>query len=186
MAGKRIAIMRFSGGGAVLAIDALDQAAGAGELSPETVKTVAGLFPDWMEVKNPLDMSIPVAKDLNHSFPLVMNALLTDAGVDAVMCIYCSYNLPKYDRYDASSYIRDLSAASPGKPVVCWSYGQDIEGFTRTIEAKRSAIVLPGWTMPRGHWPSWPCRAHSSMRRRPLRPGPRPMRRQSDCNRYSA
>lgn len=144
MAGKRIAIMSFSGGGAVLAIDALDRAGlELAELSPETVKTVAGLFPDWMEVKNPLDIWIPVAKDLNHSFPLVMNALLTDAGVDAVMCIYCSYNLPKYDRYDASGYIRDLSAASPGKPVVCWSYGQDIEGFTRTIEAKRSAIVYP-------------------------------------------
>lgn len=144
MKGRRVAIMSFSGGGAVLAIDALDRAGlELAELSDRTKDTVRRLFPDWMEVHNPLDIWMPVAKDLNDAFPLVMNALLEDEGVDAVMCIYCSYNLPKYDLYDASGYIRDLSAASRSKPVVCWSYGQDIEGFTRTIEAKRSAIVYP-------------------------------------------
>ncbi|WP_324752229.1 acetate--CoA ligase family protein [Roseovarius sp. Pro17] len=144
MKGKRVAIMSFSGGGAVLAIDALDRAGlELAKLSGKTIETVKRLFPDWMEVENPLDIWIPVAKDLNDAFPLVMNALMQDEGVDAVMCIYCSYNLPKYDRYDASGYIRDLSAADRSKPVVCWSYGQDIEGFTRTIEEKRSAIVYP-------------------------------------------
>jgi len=145
MKGRRVAIMSFSGGGAVLAIDALDRAGlELADLSQLTKDKVRRLFPDWMDVHNPLDIWIPVAKDLNDAFPLVMNALLEDEGVDAVMCIYCSYNLPKYDLYDASSYIRDLSAANRGKPVVCWSYGQDIEGFTRTIEEKRSAIVYPG------------------------------------------
>lgn len=144
MKGRRVAIMSFSGGGAVLAIDALDRAGlELADLAPETVETVKRLFPDWMEVANPLDIWIPVARDLNDAFPLVMNALLADEGVDAVMCIYCSYTLPKYDRFDASGHIRDLSAAHRGKPVVCWSYGQDIEGFTRTIEARRSAMVYP-------------------------------------------
>ncbi|MBY6058773.1 acetate--CoA ligase family protein [Leisingera daeponensis] len=144
MKGKRVAIMSYSGGGAVLAIDALDRAGlQLAELSGETKRTVKRLFPDWMHVENPLDIWMPVAKDLDDAFPLVMNALLQDDGVDAVICIYCSYNLPKYDRFDASGYIRDLSAASRSKPVACWSYGQDIEGFTRTIEEKRSAIVYP-------------------------------------------
>jgi len=144
MKGKRVAIMSYSGGGAVLAIDALDRAGlELADLSDETKATVKRLFPEWMEVHNPLDIWMPVAKDLGDAFPLVMNALLEDEGVDAVMCIYCSYTLPKYDRFDASGYIRDLSAAKREKPVVCWSYGQDIEGFTHTIEAKRSAIVYP-------------------------------------------
>lgn len=144
MKGKRVAIMSYSGGGAVLAIDALDRAGlGLAELSDKTRATVKRLFPEWMGVHNPLDIWMPVAKDLNDAFPLVMNALLDDEGVDAVMCIYCSYTLPKYDRFDASGYIRDLSAKDRSKPVVCWSYGQDIEGFTRTIEEKRSAIVYP-------------------------------------------
>jgi len=144
MKGKRVAIMSYSGGGAVLAIDALDRAGlELAELSDQTKATVKRLFPEWMEVHNPLDIWMPVAKDLNDAFPLVMNALLEDDGVDAVMCIYCSYNLPKYERFDASGYIRDLSAKDRSKPVVCWSYGQDIEGFTRTIEEKRSAIVYP-------------------------------------------
>lgn len=144
MKGKRVAIMSYSGGGAVLAIDALDRAGlELAELSDKTKATVKRLFPDWMGVQNPLDIWMPVAKDLNDAFPLVMNALLEDEGVDAVMCIYCSYTLPKYERFDASGYIRDLSANDRSKPVVCWSYGQDIEGFTRTIEEKRSAIVYP-------------------------------------------
>lgn len=144
MKGKRVAIMSYSGGGAVLAIDALDRAGlELAELSEKTKATVKRLFPEWIGVHNPLDIWMPVAKDLNDAFPLVMNALLEDESVDAVMCIYCSYNLPKYERFDASGYIRDLSARDRSKPVVCWSYGQDIEGFTRTIEAKRSAIVYP-------------------------------------------
>lgn len=142
--GRRVAVMSFSGGGAVLAIDAIERAGLAlASLSETTKAAVADLFPDWMEVHNPLDIWIPVSRDLDGSFPRVLEALLADEGVDAVLCIYCSYNLPKYDVYDASGHIRELSAAHRGKPVVCWSYGQDIEGFTRRIEAARSAMVFP-------------------------------------------
>jgi acetyltransferase len=144
MRGKRVAVVSFSGGGAVLAIDALDRAGlELAHLSQATVAAIRDLFPDWMGVHNPVDIWIPVAKDLHHAFPRIMNAVLADEGVDAVLCIYCSYNLPKYAQFDASGHIRDLSAANRGKPIACWSYGQDIEGFTRTIEQKRSAVVFP-------------------------------------------
>jgi acetyltransferase len=144
MKGRRVGIMSFSGGGAVLAIDALDRAGlELATLSPATIARLKHLFPDWMEVTNPLDIWIPVARDLDTAFPLVMQALQDDEGVDAVLCIYCSYNLPKYARFDAAGHIRDLSAARRDKPVACWSYGQDIEGFTRRIEERRSAIVYP-------------------------------------------
>lgn len=144
MKGKRVAIMSFSGGGAVLAIDALDRAGlELARLSSETIGTLSPLFPDWMEVENPLDIWIPLVRDFSGTYSLVMKALLQDEGVDAILCIYCAYNLPKYRLFDASRHIRDLSDANRSKPVACWSYGQDIEGFTRTIEEKRSAIVYP-------------------------------------------
>jgi acyl-CoA synthetase (NDP forming) len=144
MRGSRVAVVSFSGGGAVLAVDALDRAGLAlAELSNETIEAIRDLFPDWMGMSNPLDIWIPVARDLHHAFPRIMNAVLADDGVDAVICIYCSYNLPKYAEYDASFHIRDISAAHRAKPIACWSYGQDIEGFTRTIEEKRSAVVYP-------------------------------------------
>jgi acetate---CoA ligase (ADP-forming) len=142
--GRRIAVMSFSGGGAVLAMDAIERAGlSLAELSQETASRVQDLFPPWMEFTNPLDIWIPVAKDLHGAFPRILKALLDDDGVDAVLCIYCSYNLPKYDAYDASGHIRELSAAYPDKPVACWSYGLDIEGVTRSVEASRSAMVFP-------------------------------------------
>lgn len=144
MRGRRVAVVSFSGGGAVLAIDALDRAGlELARISDETIARIRDLFPEWMEVHNPLDIWIPVARDLHEAFPRIMDAVLQDEGVDAVLCIYCSYNLPKYQQFDASIHIRDISAANPGKPIACWSYGQDIEGFTRTIEQKRTAVVYP-------------------------------------------
>jgi acyl-CoA synthetase (NDP forming) len=92
MRGSRVAVVSFSGGGAVLAVDALDRAGLAlAELSNETIEAIRDLFPDWMGMSNPLDIWIPVARDLHHAFPRIMNAVLADDGVEAVICIYCSY-----------------------------------------------------------------------------------------------
>src|SRR5690606_23056651 len=95
MRGRRVAVVSFSGGGAVLAIDALDRAGlELARISDETIARIRDLFPEWMEVHNPLDIWIPVARDLHEAFPRIMDAVLQDEGVDAVLCIYCSYNLP--------------------------------------------------------------------------------------------
>lgn len=142
--GRRVAVMSFSGGGTVLATDAIDRAGlSLATLCEETKARLQDLFPPWMEFGNPLDIWIPVAKDLHGAFPRILETLIKDDGVDAVLCIYCSYNQPKYAAYDASGHIAELSAAYPGKPVLCWSYGLDIEGVTRSVEASRSAMVFP-------------------------------------------
>lgn len=142
-AGKRVAIMSFSGGGAILAIDALDRAGlELATLSDATKAAVQAFFPTWIGVDNPLDIWIPVAKDFNASFPTVLEALLNDPQVDAVLCIYCSYPLPKYALFDSSKYIGEIASRHPEKPVLCWSYGLDIEGFTREVEAGGHAMVF--------------------------------------------
>jgi len=142
--GRRVAIMSFSGGGAILAIDAIE-AAGLtlATLSEATQAELRGLFPSWIAVDNPLDVWIPIARDLHTAFPRILEATLRDEGVDAVICIYCSYTLPKYDAYDSSAHIRDLAARYPDKPVLCWSYGMDIAGFTRQVERDGTAMVFP-------------------------------------------
>jgi acetyltransferase len=141
--GKRVAIMSFSGGGAILAIDALERANLAlATLSDETKAALQRFFPPWAHVANPLDIWMAVAKDLSASFPAVLEALLEDEGVDAVICIYCSYETPKYALYDCSGYISDLAATYPDTPVACWTYGLDIEGFTRRVEESGKAMVF--------------------------------------------
>ena len=111
-------------------------------LSDHTKATVQSLFPDWIGVDNPLDIWIPVAREFNTAFPTVLEALLADPQVDAVLCIYCSYPLPKYELFDSSKYIDEIASRYPEKPVLCWSYGLDIEGFTRKVEAGGHAMVF--------------------------------------------
>ncbi|MBF97186.1 MAG: hypothetical protein CMJ13_08190 [Pelagibacterales bacterium] len=144
MQGKRIGIISFSGGGAVLAIDAIEKfGLNIANLSKQTIAKIQPLFPKWMEVKNPLDVWIPVARDLDDAFPLLLETLLSDSNVDAVICIYCSYSMPKYSSYNSAKHISKISSKYKNKPVACWSYGHDIEGFTRKIEEEGLAIVYP-------------------------------------------
>lgn len=142
--GRRVAVMSFSGGGAILAIDAIEAAdLTLASLSEATKAELRDLFPSWIAVDNPLDVWIPIARDLHTAFPKILDATLRDAGVDAVVCIYCSYTLPKYEAYDSSSHIRDMARAHPDKPVLCWTYGMDIAGFTRKVEQDGTAMVFP-------------------------------------------
>ena len=142
--GKRVAIVSFSGGGAILAIDAIQ---GAGlelaKLSEDTIRDIEDLFPPWLKVDNPVDIWIPVAKDFDGSFPRILNRVMQDDGVDAVICIYCSYTLPKYDALNSSKYVGEIGARYPDKPIMCWTYGLDIAGFTKRIEEQGSAMVFP-------------------------------------------
>ena len=142
--GKRVAVMSFSGGAAILAIDALE---GAGlelaELSESTIEGARAFYPSWMAVDNPLDVWMAVSKDFHERYPRILELLMQDDAVDSVICIYPSFSLPKYDAYDCSRHIRHLSRAYPDKPVLCWSYGLDVEGFSRSVEADGTSMVFP-------------------------------------------
>ena len=141
--GNRVAIMSFSGGGAILAIDAVEAAGlSLAKLSQSTRAKLRPLFPSWMEVTNPLDIWIGVSQDFHATFPDVLEAILIDDEVDAVICIYCSYTLPKYAQYDSSLYIADLAEKFPAKPILNWSYGMDIAGFSRRIENRGNTMVF--------------------------------------------
>ena len=142
-AGKRVAIMSFSGGGAILAIDAVE-AAGLelAVLTDATKDALAELFPSWLDVDNPVDVWIPVARDFETAYPRILECLLEDEGVDAVICIYCSYTLPKYEQFDASRYVPELAGRFAHKPVLCWSYGMDIAGFSRRVERDGNTMVF--------------------------------------------
>ncbi len=142
--GKRVAVVSFSGGGAILAIDAIESAGlELARLSEDTVDAIRGLFPPWLTVDNPVDVWIPVARDFDASFPRILERVVRDDAVDAVICIYCSYTLPKYDALDSSRYVGEIASRYPEKPILCWTYGLDIAGFTRRIEEAGTAMVFP-------------------------------------------
>lgn len=140
----RVAVVSYSGGGAILAIDAIEQAGlELAALAEDTRRALAPLFPDWMEVGNPLDVWIAVGRDYHTAFPGILERVLADDNVDAVLCIYCAYSLPKYADFDASLHIPELAAAHPRKPILGWSYGAAIAGFTERVERAGNAMVFP-------------------------------------------
>ena len=149
--GRRVAIMSYSGGGAILAIDAIEDAGlSLAQFSDTTMAKIADLFPNWISIDNPLDVWIPVSRDLQAAFPRMLEAILDDDGVDAVICIYCSYTLPKYEAYDCTAHITEFAAKYPDKPIACWSYGIDIAGFTKAIEKDGTTMVFPSLEMAAG------------------------------------
>ena len=149
--GRRVAIMSYSGGGAILTIDAIEDAGlSLAQFSDTTMAKIADLFPDWISIDNPLDVWIPVSRDLQAAFPRMLEAILDDDGVDAVICIYCSYTLPKYEAYDCTAHITEFAAKYPDKPIACWSYGIDIAGFTKAIEKDGTTMVFPSLEMAAG------------------------------------
>lgn len=141
--GERVAIMSFSGGGAILAIDAVDLSGlTLATLADETVAQMRDLFPSWLTVANPLDVWIPVSRDFEAAYPRILELVLRDPGVDAVICVYCSYTMPKYAAFDSSRHIGTLASRYPEKPILCWSYGMDIAGFSKAVERQGNAMVF--------------------------------------------
>ena len=144
--GKRVAVVSYSGGAAILAIDALVSAGlTLATLSEETQRALEEKLPEWMEAANPLDLWIPVVRDYRTAYPYFLEQIMKDPGVDAVICIYCSYKLPKYADFDASIYIRELAAKYPETPILGWTYGMDITGFTEHVERDGTAMVFPSF-----------------------------------------
>ena len=72
----------------------------------------------------------------------LLELILRDPGVDCVICIYCSYTMPKYAAFDSSRHIPEVAGRFPDKPIACWSYGMDISGFSRAVEGRGNAMVF--------------------------------------------
>ena len=143
--GRRVAVLTFSGGAGVLAIDAIEDAGlELAVLSEKTLDKIKTWFPSWMKVGNPLDVWIAVSGDNFHEvYPALLDLVLQDTNVDAVLCIYASFTTPKYDALNVSSHLKKMADRHPKKPLLGWSYGLDVSGITKEVEQDRNVIVFP-------------------------------------------
>jgi len=117
----RIAILTYSGGAGILSSDFMHELGlEVSRLSPGTVEVLERLFPDWMPVKNPVDLWPAVEKHGGDAvYPRAVEAVLADPEVDAVL-------LHAFVGGFASNLDLERIAAtakSARKPVFIWLLG---------------------------------------------------------------
>lgn len=118
----RTAIVTLSGGAGVLACDALERRGiPVAQLSGQTEKALAELFPVWMPVANPIDLFPTVGlQGRDVAFNRTIAAVLEDPNVD-VLLIHIVVGLAE-DNVDLAGLKQ--KAAQLGKVVLFWLMGR--------------------------------------------------------------
>ncbi len=139
--GRRTAVVTNSGGPGVLAADALEEhGLDLVEFRPETVARIAPLFPAEASIRNPLDM---IASADAAGYRVALDAVLADAGVDAVVAIFTP---PLGVRTaDVSEAIGAVAVAHSDKPVLTVLMGLEglPQGKRELQEAGVPAYIFP-------------------------------------------
>jgi acetyl coenzyme A synthetase (ADP forming)-like protein len=138
---RRTAVVTNAGGPGILAADALE-AAGLElvELTAETTRTLAPLFPSEASIRNPLDM---IASATPQGYRVALEALLRDPTTDAVVPIFVPpLGIKQEDVVDA---IVEAARAVPGKPVLGVLMGREglPAGRAQLLEAGIPTYVFP-------------------------------------------
>lgn len=119
--GSRVAIVTFSGAAGVVAADLLEESGlTLARLSDETIEELRGVFPDWYEPSNPVDVwSTVEQRGFADATGRTMRAVLADQEVDAVVFVPLAFD------YQAADDIAQFAEAAgkSDKPVVVWPIG---------------------------------------------------------------
>jgi 3-hydroxypropionyl-CoA synthetase (ADP-forming) len=130
--GPRVAMISNGAGTLVQAIDLLDEyGLSMPALSPETVRSLAAVYPPYYLVQNPVDVT---GSATSEDYRLGIQALLEDPAVDIVMPWFVFQDTP------LDEAIVDVLAAlnrEGKKPILCGAVGGPYtEGMSRRIEAR--------------------------------------------------
>lgn len=143
--GNRVAVVTFSGGGGIAMLDAMDRCGLAlASLSPGTVKEIKKLFPDWLEVANPIDLWPSVMKyGFEKSYPPVLRCVLDDPGVDMLACIFVAHRVPGDEEAYVEKFLLEAARERPDKPVALWGFGSARHQMAAHVEERGPVLVYP-------------------------------------------
>lgn len=149
MTGPRVALVTFTGAGAIMLIDTFEEMGlRLARLGPKTLDKVQQLSPPWMNIQNPLDIWPALMKHgMGYVYGVALEAVLKDPEVDGVVCIAICPRLPEDAFLDATAVIRDVAARFPHKPVAAWLYGPNQGEVSRNLEQGGHVMAFP--TLPR-------------------------------------
>jgi len=145
MKGNNVAVLTFSGAAGIILTDALERyGLRLSTLSPDTIRTVAELSPDWMPLGNPLDIWPAVMKHgAGKAYAIALKAVMNDQNVDGVICIAMAFMIPEFCFLDASDPLNRVMEELPAKPVVAWLYGPNPEEIGKRFESKKRIMTYP-------------------------------------------
>lgn len=134
-AGKRVAVLTFSGAAGVVAAD-LFQGRGLAlaRLSETSLVALSEIFPPWLAPTNPVDVwSTVELRGLGETVSRSLDILSGDEGVDAILLIGLAFQFFSDD--DLASVGSALKRA--GVPVVSWTFGHDsaLRRWRNTLES---------------------------------------------------
>lgn len=118
--GSRMGVLTFSGASGIVAADHLERCSmSLASLSEESIRSLRGIFPAWMEPRNPVDLWPAIERVGRQAYTTALEVLLKDPGVDGI-----SIHL-----YVDSHWMDDLVAAllpirRSAKPVAVWAIGE--------------------------------------------------------------
>jgi acyl-CoA synthetase (NDP forming) len=143
--GNRIAVITYSGAAGIMVSDSLERYnLKLSALSPETIKEVAELSPDWMPLGNPLDIWPAVMKHgTQKAYSVALKAVMNDPQVDGVICIAIAPKLQEFSFLEVSKSLNRAIEGLPAKPVVAWLYGPNLEEISIRFESKKRIMIYP-------------------------------------------
>jgi acetyltransferase len=136
----RAAILTLSGGAGILACDALEKSGvKIAQLSEQTRKAAAGIFPPWMPVSNPVDLFPAVAlRGRKQAFLGAFDAVVTDPGIDVLVMHFVA----GLDDVHLDMHALKKKADTHGKVLVFWLMGRK-EGAARfRADAAKAGILV--------------------------------------------
>ncbi|MFW6052586.1 MAG: acetate--CoA ligase family protein [Desulfosalsimonas sp.] len=136
----RAAILTFSGGAGILACDALEKSGvEVAELSGQTRRAAAEIFPSWMPVSNPVDLFPAVSvKGRKIAFKGGVDAVLRDPGVDVVVIHFVA----GIGNEAPDLYSLKRQADGNGKILVFWLMGRRQGSLQFKEEAEKAGILV--------------------------------------------
>jgi acyl-CoA synthetase (NDP forming) len=115
--GDRVAIINLAGSGCVTCVDAcLKNGLKIADLSAETKQQLKSVYPDWWQVRSPIDVWTAIeASGFEKAYQVTTRAALADKGVDAVLVAMGANNwLPGRD---ATELFAEIKKDFPAKPL---------------------------------------------------------------------
>lgn len=136
----KIAIVTFSGGAGIVSTDSLERHGLAlADLSSNTLKSLASVFPEWMPANNPIDLWPAIERvGLDKAYEQTIQAVCADPGVDAVFLHAFAGGLIWHLKL--KPIIK--TARKAGKPIFLWLIGNERDSLGFEKEARELKVPV--------------------------------------------